>query len=482
MTITKHIKTTAEIYPHKEAVIFKNKRISYLELEKKTNIIANGLLRFGLKKGDRVGVLMPNCIENILCFISILKIGCIEVNFKETPQLETIINAFRETEISLLICFNISKSNFQELSKNFNILNGLSTLMCTNDDKLSFRDDASDMAIIQYTSGTTGESKGVTLTQQSFINASKDRSIEISLNENSRILNMLSLSHSCGKSLLFDSLLLRATFILTEGFVLPKFLKTIINEKVTIITGPPFIFNYLLKLKDGESIQKIKNHLKYIEVGLGMPSSQLIYDLKQAFPWATIINRYGLTENAGAASYMIFRNSTDLKYAASCGKGTRFASLNIDEKGEVIITGTTLMSGYWNDIKNNQIKDYSQGFFTGDLASKDSNGFFYIKGRFDNIIKIAGEKVVPKYIEDVVLQIQGIDEVAVFGTNDNVIEKKIVVYYVANENKENDIKIFCRRYLPSYMMPHIFVRSAQPLPKNQSGKISKNTLQKTFHI
>ena len=512
MTLAEYVRGTAEKAPQREALVFNDQRLSYVDLENRSNQMARFLSRLGLKKGDRVGLLMPNCIENVVYFLSVLKAGCIEVNLSPDTRMDTIIRAFKQVGISALICMKVpirkvrvlleAVPEIRHLVLDKHLRDGLDRRDCTvltdidsegTETFPAISTDA-DPALIQFTSGTTGEPKGATLTQNSFIRATEARNEILKLGENSGILNVLRLSHSCSKSLLFDALILGAVMVLARGFVPPaSFLKTLLTENITIITGPPFLFHHLLHLKNRpEVMDRLKTSLKFLEIGLSGAPPGLFHDLRKAFPWVSIVNRYGLTENAGAASLMLYGPQDFVQKAGACGKGTSETSLEMfyhcrkvapkNRLGEIRIKGSTLMVGYWEDLKQGRHTDYQRdGFDTGDLAERDSDGTFYVTGRKDDIMKVAGERIAPKEIEDVILQLPNIIEAAIFGVEDGLLGEKIVACcYAKDGNRDAEVKRHCERHLPPYMVPHVMISSNTALPRNQDGKISKQDLRKRF--
>ena len=514
MTLSDCIRKTAARSPEKEALVFNDRRLSYGELDDRSDRIARALLGMGLKKGDRVGLWMPNCVENVLFFLAVLKAGCIEVNLNPDTGLESTIQAFKQAGISVLVHKNVPPDKLQALQdampdvrcitpeeseENY----GLSDFIggCSGGNTGTGRPeetfetpDGEDPAVIQFTSGTTGIPKGVTLSQQSFIAASKARFERLGLGESDRILNILRLSHSCGKSLLFDAFVHGSTLVLAKGFAPPSsFLKTLLNEKISVITGPPLLFNYLIKMKNNaEVLTRLEESLKILEVGLSAAPFGLFRALRDAFPWATIVNRYGLTENAGAASLMVYGPDDSIGTTILCGRGmqnTVLEASNSNENGasgddpaEIRIKGETLMIGYWEDLQKGRHKDYPrEGFATGDLAKRDSDGLFYVMGRKDDIMNVAGEKIAPREIEDIIMQYPGMIEAAVFGIEDDALGEKIVAcWYSEPKAAEIDVKRYCAKHLPSFMAPHVLHSSETALPKNPSGKISKRELKKTI--
>jgi long-chain acyl-CoA synthetase len=138
------------------------------------------------------------------------------------------------------------------------------------------------------------------------------------------------------------------------------------------------------------------------------------------------------------------------------------------------------MIGYWEDLKKGRCRNYQRnGFDTGDLVQTDTAGRLYIVGRKDDMIQVAGERIAPKAIEDVILKLPGICEVAAFGIEDVILGQKIAAFYYAKgKNRDEEIRQHCRRHLPAYMVPHMLAACNRALPKNAAGKISRQDLRK----
>ena len=498
MLINDYIRRMARVHPEKKAILFKDESISYGTLHKKTRQMAGLLREKGLVKGDRVGVLMPNCIENVLSLLSILELGCIEVQPSMDLDIPAMIDFFEKTEISGLILKQIDSQTARTIISAFPFLRvivlnsnptagdsftDMEAIDTFETDKNAKNEtvNETDYALIQHTSGSTGRPKGVVLTQRNFISASLSWLERWQMGENARLLNLLPLSHSCSKSLVFASLVKGITLVLSNGFVSPlSFLKTIKKNRVTIITGPPFIFYYLLKLKGNQIVlDELKDHLKCFEIGLSSVSPRLIHDLKAVFPWITVVIRYGLTENAGAAASMYHYPDKEILKPESCGKPGSINRVEISkENGEIVIRGDNVMAGYWEDIQLGRFYDYAtRGFPTGDIGEKDMRGYLYIKGRKDEMIKINGYKVYPPEIEKLLQSVLNTDAVAVFSEADTDAENRIVACYRSEaENMEQRLVSLCREKLPSHAVPQKFIRIEEPFPMNSNGKINKRKL------
>ena len=494
----------------KEALVFGKERLTYGDLDRRSSRLAGLLRRAGVRKGDRVGLVMPNCVESVVAFTAILKMGAVEVGFHTETSVETLARAFREVDASLVICGRTPVSKMKDLIRALPSLNwvidGIPPDVGTSEgafidlaeaerehDDFDFGLDDPSTPLVQFTSGSTGYPRGVVLTQAGFLAASRARNEFLHLDRDDRILDILKLSHSCGKSLLFDAFYLGACLVLGKGLVPPStFIKTVVGEKVSLITGPPYLFEVLLKIRnDVRVMEALKNSLRFLEVGMAHPSVRLLKDLRSVFPWTSLVNRYGLTENAGAASLQVHAPEDGDRFG-TMGRGCSVMQLDlVDEStglpsdsnaGTIRLRGEALMLGYWDEWSAGCRTDYAvSGFVTGDRAERDSEGFFYFKGRGDHLLKVCGERIAPEEIEEAVCALPGIAEVTVFGVEDDLTGDRIVcLYRAAGEVAPESVKAHCARSLPSYKVPAVVLVSSEPIPRTATGKISRRLAREAY--
>ncbi|MBN2534265.1 MAG: acyl--CoA ligase [Spirochaetales bacterium] len=507
MDIFKYIQEQAKRDARKIAVHFDDSALDYAALWNKVDLAAGFLHSQGLKKNDRVAIWLPNGIENIVYFLAILKIGCIEVNLSNYQDMKFVLHALKETTITALICNGMPEFMLMSILESIESVRFIITDQKINTDIPVFSfitansyvnqgdnvppPEISDPAMIMYTSGSTSRPRGIVLSQENFIYASKERIKLLNLSGNDRILNILNPSHSCSKSLIFDALYLGANLILGNGFLPPfYFLHLLLQQKPTIITGSPLLFHYFLKLKNNQkAMNSLKTHLRYLEIGLSRTTNQMFIDLHTAFPWAKILNRYGLTENAGAACITdCFSDSVKI---GSIGKIGATDSIKIDNltlnpetscrEGEIRLIGKKVMLGYWDQLKESQQPLSDDGVLTGDYVSVDDEGNIFYIGRKDDLVKVSGEKVNLNDIEKTASGIEGIDEVVVFAVEDDSAGYKIILYYYSESNLPVEaVKTACHMELDKKSNPHEFHMLTSPLAKTASGKFDRIKIKQNF--
>ncbi|MFC1698577.1 class I adenylate-forming enzyme family protein [Candidatus Omnitrophota bacterium] len=495
--------------PDKKAVIYGSQCITYKALDEISDIVAKFLVKSDMEKGDRVAILMDNYIENVVLFFATLKAGCIEVGLSPRMSTKFIIYSLTNCSVKILFVQGVEKEVLEEILRNVNSLDHVilfdeslldcstskrikislySQILATNLENLqSFRLKEEDICMIQYTSGSTGTPKGAMLTHKNFITATKSRTQYLNIDTSEIYFLAVSLAHSCGKSTLIDCVYNRNTVVLSPGNLSPAdFLESIINNEVTSIIGPPFIYNFLLKANRISSVRdKLQNQLRHLEIGLSHVPRNLIYELRSEFPGASIAIRYGLTENAGAACLHLFSPESLLEKVDSCGKGMSIVNIRIigetgDEilngsQGELVLSGDNVMPGYWGQT-DSSLSD--PGFHSGDLGRKDQDGFIYITGRKTEMIKCRGERVSPQEVEEILLNSSLVKEAAAISVKDDLFGSKLKVVVVPSSSDitAGEINKFCRLNMPSFMVPEL-IELRSSLPKAPSGKIDKISLR-----
>ncbi len=304
------------------------------------------------------------------------------------------------------------------------------------------------------------------------------------------VINVLPLSFDYGLYQLLMVFKFGGTLVLERSFAYPAaILKRIEQEQVTGFPGVPTVFALLLQMNlskfDLSSIRYLTNTAAALPV-------EHIQRLREAFPWARLYSMYGLTEckrtlylppqelDRRPGSVGIAIPGTEVWIEDENGN-----RLGPGEIGELVVRGSHVMQGYWNDPQETA-RRYRPGrypaerlLYTGDLFKMDEEGFLYFVSRKDDVIKSRGEKVAPREVEGVIYKLPGVVETAVVGVPDEILGQAIKAFVVRGDGceiTEQDVLRHCRQHLEDFMVPqHVEFRDS--LPKTSSGKIRASALR-----
>ena len=481
----------------------------------------------GLKKGERIAIQMPNLLQFPIAFMGAIRAGLIVVNTNPLYTAREMEYQFKDAGISAIVivanfCFNLEKvlTNtpikhiiITELGDMLGTLKGALVNFVVKKVKkmvpayhipqaLKFKDamkkgasleltppkiESEDVAVLQYTGGTTGVSKGAQLTHANLIahNSMTKQWFKPYMNTNGAnvIVTAIPLYHIF--ALTVNGLLMFNTgvknLLITNARDIKGFVKELKKQKFTILTGVNTLFNGLLNNPDFKDVDFSS---LYGAVGGGMAVQDAVADRWLQVTGKPLVEGYGLSET----SPTLCCNPLDGKHKkGSIGlpmPNTEVAifddngnELPQGETGEICARGPQVMSGYWN--KDNEGVFFPGGWFrTGDIGLMDSEGFFKIVDRKKDMIKVSGFNVFPNEVENVIASFSKVKEVAAIGVPDAKSGEVIKIYVVKKDPNltEPELKKYCQENLTNYKVPkHIEFRD--DLPKSNVGKILRRVLK-----
>lgn len=487
-------------------------RLTYRELNYYTDKLALELKRFGT--GKTVGILSKNSIQYLICYFAIIKSGNIVVAINPLNKENDLLKIITDAEIKVLFtnnaCFKtllnlnrnvlerISFYNFDENEKNLE-LDGLVVRSYekvlhskseTDFNTASFHQpQEDDIAQIIYTSGTKGFPNGVCLTHKNLLSNMEQILDSINISKNDNMLVILPFYYSYGNSLILSHLSRGATLTINNNSQLPMFILNDLQEKqCTSIAG--VASNFILLLKRSKFRDMSWPYLKYVTFA-GEPVADWVIAEMRAMGLDVYV-MYGQTEATARLSILKPREH-DAK-PGSVGRPVKYVDLKIigpdgevlppGEYGQVIVRGPNIMKGYWRDPEMTAEKIRNSYLHTGDFGKIDQDGYLYISGRMDEMIKVGGERVFPIEIEKTLLRHEKVAEAGVIGIKETWEEdsfsdymgKTIYAFIVPKEGlTEKEIYNFCKENLPRHKVPGkiIFVES---LPKTNTGKLKRDLL------
>ena len=498
-------------HPDKEAIVTREGRCSYARLSRSANQLGAALQQRGVRRGERVAILLENSIEAAAALYGVLRIGGVFIVINPQTKADKLAYLLQDSGATALITARGFEDVYNSAVKaapacRTLIVAGLAAAsdpgpcqQLVMEEIFSSGSDSVapsglidyDLASLVYTSGSTGKPKGVMLSHVNMCTAAEAIATYLELRNDDRILCALPMAFDYGLYQLLLSVHVGATLILEKSFVFPaKVLELMVQERVTVLPGIPTIYSMLLGFSalakyDLSALRTLTN------TAAALPLRQ-ISDLRAAFPQARIFSMYGLTE-CKRVTYLP-PDQLDIR-PDSVGRGMPNEELwLVDENGqrlpngstgELVIRGSHVMRGYWRDPAATALRlrpGPLQGetvLYSGDIFRTDAEGYLYFVGRRDDIIKSRGQKVSPREIEDVLYRLDGVQEAAAIGIDDAAWGQAIKVFVVARPGValgDKQVLLHCRQYLEDYMMPKE-VAIVPELPKTDTGKIRKTGLK-----
>ena len=516
-----------EAYAERPAFHSLGKTISFAELDRLSRDFGAWLQGRGLAKGARVAIMMPNCLQYPVAMFGTLRAGCVVVNVNPLYTARELEHQLRDSGAEAIVILENFASVLEQVRARTPLkhvvvtslgemlgLKGLVVNLVVRKVKkmvpgyelpeaVSFKRALAegargrlatptlghdDLAFLQYTGGTTGVSKGAMLLHRNVIAALLQYRAWLAPalgNERPVIITALPLYHifSLTVNCLNMMVVGGENILITNPRDIPAFVKELAKHKYTIITGVNTLFNALLNHPEFAKLDF--SHLR-LAVGGGMAVQKAVADRWRQVTGTTLIEGYGLTETAPAAT----ANPLDVaEYTGSIGvpmssteielRDDNDRKVSLGEAGEICIRGPQVMAGYWQRPEETAQVLGADGFLhTGDIGVMDQKGFIRIVDRKKDMIVVSGFKVFPNEIEQVVAMHPGVLECAVVGVPDAHSGEVPKVYVVKKDPQltEQDVLEHCRKELTGYKRPKS-VEFRSELPKTNVGKILRRALR-----
>lgn len=503
MLVQHFLSNAAETDCKKNALWFQDEWHSYDSLHQKSKNAACCLVEHGLKPGDRVVILMENSADYVIFYFAVLMAGGVVVGLNPSfspVEIRKLIDdceaqavVVGKKQMRLLEKAGIAGSKVELVIKEKEALSfGVATEM-TAAESMAYEKPQPfhrridlDLAEIVYTSGSTGKPKGVMLSHLNLVANMHSIASYLQLSEKDRAMVILPFYYIYGKSLLLSHFLVRGSVVIDNRFMYPnKVIETMEETEATNFSGVPSSYAILLSrsnIRDANLPQ-----LRMVTQAGGAMAVSLQQQVAELFAPAKLWVMYGATEAAPRLSYLhpdFFESKS-----GSIGQAVDNVDLRVvddedhllpnGEQGEIVARGSNIMMGYWKEEDATKEVLKNDYYHTGDLGYCDEDGFIFISGRKNDIIKVKGFRVSTKEIEERIADLDAVEEVAVIGVENPLLGEEIKVYIVIKsgcELTEKEVILFLRKYLPDYKIPTIYQFTCD-LPKNSSGKILKNQLK-----
>lgn len=521
------LQETAERVPDKKALNFMGKEMTFREILTEAKKLANYLQKLGLKKGDRVASMLPNTPQAVVTYYGALMAGGIVVQVNPLYTERELAYQMKDSGAKFIVCLDILLPRVSKVKEETDLEHIIVTRIADylpfpknliypfiqkreynivvkveeSDDTHVWKnvianspaeyedveiDPEEDLALLQYTGGTTGFPKGVMLTHYNLVANVQMAKAWISKAERDKevVLGVLPFFHVYGMTTVMNlSIMDGAKMILLPRFDAGQVLKTIQKHKPTLFPGAPTIYIGLLNHPDFE-----KYDLSSIKACIS-GSASLPLEVQEQFEKRTngkIVEGYGLTESSPVThanpiwgrrvngSIGIPWPDTDAKIV----KNGTLEEVPVGEIGEIAVKGPQVMKGYWNNPEATEEVLKDGWLLTGDMGKMDEDGYFYVVDRKKDVIIAGGFNIYPREIEEVLFEHPDIVEAAVIGVPDDYrgeTVKAVIVPKPGAKLDEKQLDEYCRKHLAAFKVPRIY-EFREELPKSVIGKVLKRQL------
>jgi acyl-CoA ligase (AMP-forming) (exosortase A-associated) len=514
---------SAQRRPDAVALTHGSEHWTYAELADQMVALAGGFMQLGLQRADRVGIYLEKRLEAVVASFAAPLAGVVFVPINPLLKTDQVRHILRDCQVRLLVT---SPERLATLSTVLSDCPDLKhVVLCAPSDaaqevahwrvtawqdlinsprRPGHRVIDVDLAAILYTSGSTGQPKGVMLSHRNLVAGATSVASYLDNQPSDTLLAALPLSFDAGFSQLTTAFSVGARVVLLN-YLLPRdVLRALAQEKVTGITAVPPLYLQLLTLDWPEAT---RTHLRYFANTGGHLPREALVQLRQRLPQAKPYLMYGLTE-AFRSTYL---PPEDVDHKPnSIGKAIPNAEVLVlrpdgstcasEEPGELVHRGALVAMGYWNDAEKTaeRFKLLPTGLpgrptglqlpevavFSGDTVRQDADGYLYFVGRRDEMIKTSGYRVSPTEVEDILYATQLVGECVAFGVPHESLGETIQIIATSplstRTTGQNDLITACRSRMPAYMLPSGIDWVTGPLPRNANGKIDRAALKRDW--
>ncbi len=509
LTVPQVLDSAVKENPHREAFVFGETRDTFQRFQAKVDTLAAGLQRHGIQNGDKVGINLPTCPENVYAFFALNKIGASFVPLN--PDLRSfemkhilgdsnakaVITIPEMRGFDYLAMFDQIKIDLPDFKTIFGL--GSHSMDGAVPLKELFENDPKDLRLVQvhpddiacilYTSGTTGLPKGTVHSHQVVLNQFAISQDWIYKDSVQTRLTPMPLFNSAGVNITFQTILKGDKLVLMQRFTPADILEITKKEKVSILDCAPTMIK--LMLNSEEFNPQNLPHLRVVITGGSMALPELVQALKERMG-CDYINVYAMTE-AAIVSRLSHDDPLELQFTTVgrplSGVEVKIVDdnrneLSFNQPGEIAVRSPSLMLGYFNDqVKTKEAVDKDGYYHTGDIGSLDENGYLRILDRKKDVIIRGAQNIYPSEVENFLNTHPKIQMSAVIGVPSPVSGEKVRAYVQLIEGEQmTDIEVveYCRGAIAGYKIPEE-IRFVEQFPLNKMGKIQKKILREESH-
>jgi len=473
--------------PDELAIKYAGVETTWRQLDGRTSDLAAGLAGKGITKGDRIGLLLTNCMEWIELTMAAWKLGAliVPINTRFTPAEVKFVVANAGAKLLFTNDGLVASTNTVERCEVIRV-ETMAPLYADGSTIVTADTAPDDAAFICYTSGTTGDPKGAVLTHGSFNAGSQSWAQALDLWPGDKLQLPFPLAFTGGLALWLYTYWSGGSLLLDNEVNIDRIYDNFEKERATGFMGVPTIFQMIVDHPRWKTAD-LSSWKKACSGGAVVPPSLLKAVQARGVP---MLQMFSLTESSAAGTVLPSHDA--LRKVGSAGIPINHGSLKIaddddnevpvGEVGEILLKGPQIMAGYWNNPEASAAALRGGWLHTGDLGYVDDEGYLYVVDRKKDMLISGGLNVYPAELERLIANVPGVVEVAVVGVPDERWgETPLVIVFTNGAKVEaNDVLQVCRDNLADFKLPRYFHVSETPLPRNMSGKILKRELKLQF--
>ncbi|MEM7629149.1 MAG: AMP-binding protein [Planctomycetota bacterium] len=499
-TLAGVIAAAAVANPDAAALVSRDETVTFGELSRRVDRLACSLIGRGIRPGDCVGVLLNSSIDFVVAFAAVLRSGAVLAPLNVKHKARELRYCLKHADVAAAIVGPEFIGVFEGVRDDVASLESVLLLgdaplpsgwiegsSAANEEKIDLASvdvTPDDDALMFFTSGTTGQPKGVVCTHRNCLAAIDSWIDALAMTARTRSMMVTPYFHNAFNAFVFAPLRVGGSSVVLEGFQLKTLFHRIERDRPSLLFATPSI--YIAMLAYAERRPVVLGSIDTAVYGAAPMPPPTIRALPPLLPGAGLFNAYAQSETCPAISYL--RPEFALKKLGSVGKavpGVEIAVLDdggeplpAGEVGEICVRGANVMKGYHKQPERTAEKLTGSWLRTGDLGYLDSDGFLFLVDRKDDMIISAGETFYPSDVEELVRSMPGVHDVSVVGVPHRVKGKVPAAFVVAGEASALDgdaVRAHCIEHLADIKVPR-FVEFVDELPRNASGKVIKQQL------
>ncbi|HEX6594273.1 MAG TPA: AMP-binding protein [Bacillota bacterium] len=516
MNINEQLSIHAKQNPNHIAYIFHDQATSYSDFEQQVKNVSFGLAKLGYKKGDHLALIAWNSPYFLMTMYGALRLGLVVIPINPMYTVNEMEYILKNGDVKAVIAMDVILDQLND-SMEQRLPNVRHFISCDTGEQVAQTDHSlfprhlkftelfeigkypfeflhiheDDPAVILYTSGTTGHPKGTILSHRSVYYGAKSFAEHFQIKKSDRMITTLPMFHVFSLMVAVNGPLVHgATLLMMQDFSPREVFRLAKKYQATIFAGVPTMFSYLLQndtdeFKKKESFQSIR-----LSVSGGSPFPVVMLREFQQLFGVQVIEGYGLTE----AAPVTFNPDNGPIKPGSIGVCVPYMEAKVVDvfgeevvdgiEGELVVKGAAMMKEYYKKPEETANALRENWFYTGDIAYRDCEGYFYIVDRKKDVVIVNGYNVYPREVEEVLYKHPYVVEAAIVGRPHPNSGEEIIGFVVTDNHKVSAKELiqFCKRFLAEYKIP-TSIEFMEELPRNTTGKILKTMLkQKAYEI